>query len=164
MAAAAAAMSTSQLDNLSQASSQPTSPSALYTSFNQPPRSLPPSSYSNRSQPGTPTSTIFGTNALDLPPGMNYPDFLRTWSDPHVSAWLNNIKCGHHASTFRTSDIRGDVLLELDQVNLKEIGIASVGDRLRILNAVKALRQRCSNRGDSMYGALRPRVVLSPKE
>ena len=45
---------------------------------------------------------------------MNYGDFL----------------CGHHATTFRMSDIRGDVILELDQVTLKEIGIASVVDQL----------------------------------
>ena len=97
---------------------------------------------------------------------MNYGDFLRTWSDSHVSTWLTNIKCGHHAMTFRTSDIRGDVILELDQVTLKEIGIASVGDRLRILNAVRALRLRCSSRGEwtSTYGAFRPRAVAGANE
>ncbi|KAI9509621.1 Pkinase-domain-containing protein [Russula earlei] len=165
---AATAMSSNQPDNLSQTSSQPTSPSASYTSFNQLPRSLPSSSYTPRSQPGTPTSAIYSSPVLDLPPGMNYPEFLRTWSDSHVSAWLTNIKCGHHAATFRASDIRGDVLLELDQVTLKEVGITSVGDRLRIVNAVKALRHKCSNRGESpsasTYGAFRPRVILSPKD
>jgi mitogen-activated protein kinase kinase kinase len=97
---------------------------------------------------------------------MNYGDFLRTWSDSHVSAWLTNIKCGHHATTFRTSDIRGDVILELDQVTLKEIGIGSVGDRLRIVNAVKTLRQRCSSRGEwtSTYSAFRSRAVVGANE
>jgi len=167
--AATTMSSNPQLDGLPQPSSQPNSPSALYTSFNQPARSGP-SLFSTRSQtslPGTPTSGAHGTTILDIPPGMHYPDFLRTWSDTHVSAWLANIKCGHHATTFRTSDIRGDVILELDQVTLKEIGIASVGDRLRILNAVKILRQKCSNRTErtsSTYGSFRPRVVVSPNE
>jgi len=166
--AAATMSSKPQLDSLSQPSSQPNSPSALYTSFNQPARSAP-SLFSTRSQgslPGTPTSGTHSSAILDIPPGMNYPDFLRTWSDSHVSTWLTNIKCGHHATTFRTSDIRGDVILELDQITLKEIGIASVGDRLRILNAVKILRQKCSNRAEwtSTYGSFRPRVVVSPNE
>ncbi|KAI0306449.1 hypothetical protein B0F90DRAFT_1915460 [Multifurca ochricompacta] len=137
---AAATMASNQLDSLSQSSSQPTSPSALFTSFNQSSRSTSSTMYSARSQgslPGTPTSSTYNSSILDLPPSMNYADFLRTWSDSHVSTWLTNIKCGHHAATFRASDIRGDVLLDLDQTTLKEIGIVSVGDRLRILNAVK---------------------------
>ncbi|EMD38387.1 hypothetical protein CERSUDRAFT_113546 [Gelatoporia subvermispora B] len=83
--------------------------------------------------------------SLDPPPAMSYSEFLRTWSDAHVARWLSDIKCGHHATTFRSNDIRGDVLLELDQVTLKEMGMHSVGDRLRILNAVKGLRQKCSS-------------------
>jgi mitogen-activated protein kinase kinase kinase len=167
---AAATMSSNQLDNLPHPSSpQPTSPSAVYTSFNQPTRSASSAMYPTRSQsslPGTPTSSSYTGTILDLPPGINYPEFLRTWSDSHISTWLTNIKCGHHAPTFRASDIRGDVLLELDHITLKEIGIASVGDRLRILNAVKTLRQRCSNRGERSptYSPLRPRVVLNANE
>ncbi|KZS99425.1 sterile alpha motif homology 2, partial [Laetiporus sulphureus 93-53] len=75
---------------------------------------------------------------------MTFAEFPCVWSDAHVARWLADIKCAHHARTFREHDIRGDVLLELDQLTLKEMGIASVGDRLRILNAVKTLRQRCS--------------------
>ncbi|KAI0256828.1 hypothetical protein BJV78DRAFT_1117616 [Lactifluus subvellereus] len=166
---AAATMTSNHLDNLPQSSSQPTSPSALYTSFNQPARSASSTMYSARSQsslPGTPTSTIYTSSILDLPSGMNYPEFLRTWSDSHISTWLTNIKCSHHATTFRASDIRGDVLLELDHTTLKEIGIASVGDRLRILNAVKALRQRCSNRSERSptNPTHRPRVVLNAND
>ncbi|KAH9996810.1 hypothetical protein BJV77DRAFT_1065586 [Russula vinacea] len=163
------ATATMSIDNLPQPSSPPTSPSAVYTTFNQSVRSAPSPLYPTRSQgslPGTPTSSTHTSGILDIPPAMHYAEFLRTWSDSHVSAWLTNIKCSHHATTFRTSDIRGDVILELDQVTLKEIGIASVGDRLRILNAVKALRQRCSNRGEwaSMYGAFRSRAVVSANE
>jgi mitogen-activated protein kinase kinase kinase len=160
------AAATMAIDNLP--SSPPTSPSASYTSFTQSARSVssPLYSRSQGSLPGTPTSSTHTSAILDLPPAMNYGDFLRAWSDSHVSAWLTNIKCGHHATTFRTSDIRGDVILELDQVTLKEIGIASVGDRLRILNAVKALRQRCSTRGEwtSTYGALRSRAVVGAND
>ncbi|KAI0324524.1 sterile alpha motif SAM, partial [Cubamyces sp. BRFM 1775] len=67
------------------------------------------------------------------------------WTDAHVALWLTEIRCGHHAATFKANDIRGDVLLELDQMTLKEMGMNSVGDRVRILNGVKHLRQRCSS-------------------
>ncbi|KAH9079546.1 Pkinase-domain-containing protein [Lactarius deliciosus] len=146
----AATVTSNQHESLPQPSSPPTSP-ALYSSFNQPPRTPSSNMYSARSQgslPGTPTTSTYSGSIFDVPPGANYADFLRTWSDTHVSTWLTNIKCGHHSATFRASDIRGDVLLELDQVTLKEIGVVSVGDRLRILNAVKNLRQRCSSRGE----------------
>jgi mitogen-activated protein kinase kinase kinase len=83
---------------------------------------------------------------MDQPPGMTYAEFIRTWTDSQVARWLTDIKCGCHDETFKANDIRGDVILELDQASLKEIGIASIGDRLRILNAVKSLRQRVASR------------------
>lgn len=95
-------------------------------------------------QPGTPTS-FHTTQSIDPPPGMAFSDFLRTWSDNHVARWLTEIKCAHHTQTFKVNDIRGDVLLELDQMTLKEMGVSSVGDVIRIITAVKNLRQRCSN-------------------
>ncbi|KDR81649.1 hypothetical protein GALMADRAFT_239724 [Galerina marginata CBS 339.88] len=88
-------------------------------------------------QPYTPT---------EPPPGMSYSAFLRTWTDEHVARWLTEIKCGSHDETFKANDIRGDVLLELDQITLKEMGISSIGDRLRVLNAVKVLRQRVAGK------------------
>ena len=83
---------------------------------------------------------------MDHPPGMTYAEFVRTWTDNQVARWLTDIKCGCHDETFKANDIRGDVILELDQASLKEIGIASIGDRLRILNGVKILRQRVASR------------------
>ncbi|KAJ3829033.1 ste11-like protein [Lentinula raphanica] len=91
--------------------------------------------------PSTPTTSQM-PSPLDPPPGVSYADFIRTWTDSHVARWLSDIKCGHHAETFSTNDIRGDILLELDQITLQEMEITSIGDRLRILSAVKALRLR----------------------
>ncbi|KAI0273762.1 hypothetical protein BC834DRAFT_816743 [Gloeopeniophorella convolvens] len=164
---ATATIASNQFDSLSQSPSQAASPSATYTSFNHQslaPRQLPSTLHGARSQsssPATPTSSSYSSSILDLPPGMNHADFLRTWSDSHVSIWLTDIKCGHHAATFRANDIRGDVLLELDHATLKEIGIVSVGDRLRILKAVKTLRQRCYNRGErlSVLGPSRSSII-----
>ncbi|KAI0322221.1 hypothetical protein OF83DRAFT_905882 [Amylostereum chailletii] len=154
------------LDTLSQPPSQSSSPSALATTFQTsqsiPSRALANALHVNRplgSAPGTPTTPSHPSAILEPPPGVKFADYLRSWSDAHVSKWLADIKCAHHASTFKASDIRSDVLLELDQVTLKEMGITSIGDRLRILNAVKALRQKCSTRRDR-NSLFRPRVVL----
>ncbi|KAF9464737.1 hypothetical protein BDZ94DRAFT_1190676 [Collybia nuda] len=98
--------------------------------------------------PATPTSNHLG-GFLEPPPGVQWIEFIRTWSDNHVARWLLDIKCGNLASMFKANDIRGDVILELDQVTLKEMGVSSIGDRLRIVNAVKALRQRSSSRSVS---------------
>ncbi|KAI6128267.1 Pkinase-domain-containing protein, partial [Pisolithus croceorrhizus] len=84
-----------------------------------------------------------GPGPLDPPIGTPFIDYLRTWSDAQVAKWLTEIKCPSHIDTFKEHDIRGDVLLELDPDTLKEMNITSVGDKLRILNAVKSLRQRC---------------------
>ena len=95
--------------------------------------------------PATPT-TAHSSGPLEPPSGVQYIDFIRTWSDSHVARWLTDIKCGSHATSFRMNDIRGDILLELDQQTLKEMGVSSIGDRVRIVNAVKALRQRAASR------------------
>jgi mitogen-activated protein kinase kinase kinase len=43
---------------------------------------------------------------------------------------------------FAKNNINGDALLDCDQNILKEVGVTKVGDRIRILVAVKALRAR----------------------
>ena len=95
--------------------------------------------------PATPTAA-HSSALLEPPSGVQYIDFIKTWSDNHVARWLADIKCGAHATSFKMNDIRGDILLELDQQTLKEMGVSSIGDRVRIVNAVKALRQRAASR------------------
>ncbi|CAL1704526.1 unnamed protein product [Somion occarium] len=140
------------LEDMSQPISQASSPASPAASFHnqQIQISLPTINLNGQArsesstQPGTPTS--FSTNiSLDPPLGVSFADYLRAWSDNHVARWLTDIKCGHHAQTFKANDIRGDVLLELDQTTLKEMGLVSVGDRIRIVSGVKTLRQKCSS-------------------
>ena len=67
---------------------------------------------------------------------------VRSWSVPEVLAWLHECHLGQHAPVFADNDIQGTALLELDQAALKEMGLASMGDRLRILAAIRALHKR----------------------
>ncbi|KAF8509238.1 hypothetical protein JB92DRAFT_2730614 [Gautieria morchelliformis] len=75
---------------------------------------------------------------------MPFLDYLRRWNDGHVARWLADNKCAHHTQLFANHDIRGDILPDLDQQTLREIGIASLGDRIKMLNTFKSLPQRCS--------------------
>ena len=95
------------------------------------------------SLPGTPTINKL-SDILEPPPGVTFLELINTWADSDVARWLSENKVGHLANAFKTNDIRGDVILDLNQEYLKEMGIKSVGERIRVLNAVKVLRQRNS--------------------
>ncbi|KAF8610126.1 Pkinase-domain-containing protein [Ceratobasidium sp. AG-I] len=93
---------------------------------------------------------------LEPPPGMSYADFVRTWNDEQIAIWLTRLGCAHQVSAFKDNDIQGNVILDLDQHALKEMEVTSIGDRVKILNAVKFLRQQCTKN----VGAT-PRVLVN---
>ncbi|PKI82734.1 mitogen-activated protein kinase kinase kinase [Malassezia vespertilionis] len=64
------------------------------------------------------------------------------WSVQDVSQWLCVNNLSQHAQIFQNNDIDGTVLLQLDQPVLKEMGMSSMGDRLRLLAAVRTLSRR----------------------
>ncbi|KAK4051090.1 ATP binding [Microbotryomycetes sp. JL221] len=74
-----------------------------------------------------------------------YQDFVKTWDDDKVAQWLSDIGVGQLQDTFKRNDIRGHVLLDVDQTALKEMGVRSVGDRVKITVAIKALRNKCAS-------------------
>src|SRR5215212_11073865 len=57
-----------------------------------------------------------------------------------VAAWLRGLGLGRYEAAFRENDVGADVLPELTADDLREIGVASVGDRRRLLAAIAALR------------------------
>jgi class 3 adenylate cyclase/predicted ATPase len=56
-----------------------------------------------------------------------------------IRNWLDSIGLGQYANTFETNDIDTDLLRQVDDQTLKDIGIASAGHRLRIRNAIAKL-------------------------
>ncbi|KAF9544717.1 ATP binding [Mortierella hygrophila] len=68
---------------------------------------------------------------------------MRQWDDDGISTWLYDNKMAHYDNLFVEHCVRGAALLELDHYALKEMGISSLADRIRILAAVKTLRIRC---------------------
>ncbi|OLL21636.1 Protein kinase byr2 [Neolecta irregularis DAH-3] len=103
-----------------------------------------PSTFSNHSSPLLPDFALERRSAV------------RTWDQETVCEWLRSIKCQKYELVFTgkfylhgcvflfdpDNHITGDTLLECDQQELKELGITKVGDRIRILVAIKALRTK----------------------
>lgn len=89
---------------------------------------------------------------LDLPlrkmAGKDEQGFLnkiKNWDDQDVSTFLSDYNCSVYVQLFRDNDIRGENILDVDQSALKEMGIPSVADRVRISVAISSLRYRCLN-------------------
>jgi class 3 adenylate cyclase/predicted ATPase len=53
--------------------------------------------------------------------------------------WLRGLGLEQYASAFRENDIDGEILLRLTAEDLRELGIASIGHRRRLLDAIAAL-------------------------
>jgi class 3 adenylate cyclase/predicted ATPase len=62
-----------------------------------------------------------------------------------VAAWLKNLDLGHYETAFRDNGIREAVLPHLTVEDLKEIGVATVGDRRMLLAAIAALAPATSS-------------------
>ena len=56
-----------------------------------------------------------------------------------IRKWLETIGLGQYADAFETNDIDMDLLAQVDDQLLKDIGISSAGHRLRIRNAITKL-------------------------
>ncbi len=58
-----------------------------------------------------------------------------------VAGWLRGLGLEQYAPGFRDNDIDGEVLRRLTAEDLRELGVASVGHRRRLLDAIAALGQ-----------------------
>jgi class 3 adenylate cyclase len=56
-----------------------------------------------------------------------------------IAGWLRELGLERYEPAFRENDIDGDVLRSLTAEDLRDLGIASIGHRRRLLDAIKAL-------------------------
>src|SRR5215471_20514575 len=56
-----------------------------------------------------------------------------------VAEWLPGLGLGQYALVFRDNDIDGEVLRRLTAEDLRDLGVASIGHRRRLLDAIVAL-------------------------
>ncbi len=72
-----------------------------------------------------------------------------------VSAWLQELGLEQYAELFEANDIDWELLADIDQQTLREIGVQSVGHRIRILKAIGKLQAPA---------ALAPAAAAAPGE
>ncbi|WFD45089.1 mitogen-activated protein kinase kinase kinase [Malassezia psittaci] len=77
---------------------------------------------------------------------------VRSWSVSEVLDWLQEVNLAQHIPVFAQNHIQGSSLIQLDQNALKEMGLASVGERLRVLAAIRALQKRMLSNSNGSTG------------
>jgi hypothetical protein len=60
-----------------------------------------------------------------------------------VGEWLRSLGLGKYEDIFRANAIDADLLPRLTDAGLKDIGVSTLGDRLRLLDAIAALVGVC---------------------
>ena len=65
-----------------------------------------------------------------------------------ILVWLRGLGLDKYEAVFRENDIDETVLPNLRAEDLKELGVASLGHRLKLLDAIAALRNKCDRQGD----------------
>ena len=66
-----------------------------------------------------------------------------------VVVWLRSLGLGKYEALFRENDIDETVLPNLTAEDLKELGVASLGHRRKLLDAIAALRTEASGKASS---------------
>src|SRR5215469_11054241 len=67
--------------------------------------------------------------------------------------WLRSLGLGKYEAAFRDNDIDETVLPSLTEEHLKQIGVPSVGHRVKLLEAIAALRTDASGKTPSVDAA-----------
>ncbi|TGZ81089.1 Pkinase-domain-containing protein [Ascodesmis nigricans] len=107
----------------------------------------------------SPTNSDFSEGHIGL-------EDIRLWDERKVGEWLRSVGWQKYDSIFEKNNITGEALLECDHAVLKELGVAKIGDRIRIFVAVKALRQKAmgnaKKRNRDTLAALDNTMLASP--
>src|SRR6516165_585510 len=70
-----------------------------------------------------------------------------------IVVWLRSLGLGRYEAAFRDNDIDEAVLPGLTHETLKDLGVASVGHRVKLLDAIAALRNDASGKTPSVDAA-----------
>jgi class 3 adenylate cyclase len=81
-----------------------------------------------------------------------------------VVVWLRGLGLGKYEAIFRENDIEEAVLPSLTHENLKELGVASFGHRVKLLDAIAALRNEASAKPTSAGAMASAAPSVSPED
>ncbi|SMQ49929.1 unnamed protein product [Zymoseptoria tritici ST99CH_1A5] len=68
-------------------------------------------------------------------------DSVMEWDEGRVVEWLRSFNCGQYAETFRKNNINGQILLEMNDERLMEIGIKKIGPKKLLRRRIDILRK-----------------------
>ena len=81
-----------------------------------------------------------------------------------VVVWLRSLGLGKYEAAFRENEIDETVLSSLTHETLKELGVTAVGHRLKLLDAIAALRNDTSAQEPSGDPVAAPGAPTAPPE
>ena len=70
-----------------------------------------------------------------------------------VVVWLRSLGLGKYEAAFRENEIDETVLPSLTHETLKELGVTAVGHRLKLLDAIAALRSDASQQNSIRHSS-----------
>ena len=73
-----------------------------------------------------------------------------------VVVWLRGLGLGKYEAAFRENEIDEAVLPSLTHENLKELGVTALGHRLKLLDAIAALRANTSAKAACVHATTAP--------
>ncbi len=78
----------------------------------------------------------------------------RVWAPVmDIVVWLRSLGLGKYEAAFRENEIDETVLPSLTHETLKELGVASIGHRVKLLDAIAALRNEGSSKAPTVDAA-----------
>ena len=81
-----------------------------------------------------------------------------------IVVWLRSLGLGKYEAAFRENEIDETVLPSLTHETLKELGVTAVGHRLKLLDAIAALRAEASAKASSVEAATTSSTPNAPLE
>jgi class 3 adenylate cyclase/tetratricopeptide (TPR) repeat protein len=81
-----------------------------------------------------------------------------------IVVWLRSLGLGKYEAVFRENEIDETVLASLTHENLKELGVTALGHRLKLLDAIAALRSDASGKAPSVDPATTSSSSLNPED
>src|SRR6516165_10759492 len=76
-----------------------------------------------------------------------------------IVVWLRGLGLGRYEAAFRDNEIDETVLPSLTHENLKELGVTALGHRLKLLDAIAALRADTSAKAACVDATIAQRVA-----
>lgn len=75
---------------------------------------------------------------------------IETWDEEKVAYFIRQIGCQKYEPLFKANHINGENLLQMDKDALKEVGVAKIGDRVRLSLSIKRLRSTAYENGEAI--------------